>query len=286
MNGVLTLPGIAALILGLGMAVDANVITYERIKEEIKVGRPLSAAFKTGSSMSLTSIIDANLTTLLAAFVLFFYGTSSVKGFATMLIVSIVVSFITAVYGSRFLLGLLVKSNLFKKPFWYGVKEKEIRDLSENVEAIDLPTKFDRFDFVRVRNKFFALSGIILAAGLVSLLVFKLNLGIDFSQGTRIEVQADHQITGEEYRLQLEKIGIETDDIVISGDDNNIGVAQQKTFSARKNCRIKSFLQRGIRERAQCEHGIADGWKRTGQECADCRIAGFRGHHLVCGTAL
>ena len=205
MNGVLTLPGIAALILGLGMAVDANVITYERIKEEIKVGRPLSPAFKTGSSMSLTSIIDANLTTLLAAFVLFFYGTSSVKGFATMLIVSIVVSFITAVYGSRFLLGLLVKSNLFKKPFWYGIKEKEIRDLSENVEAIDLPTKFDRFDFVRVRNKFFALSGIILAAGLVSLLVFKLNLGIDFSQGTRIEVQADHQITGEEYRLQLEK---------------------------------------------------------------------------------
>ncbi len=243
MNGVLTLPGIAALILGLGMAVDANVITYERIKEEIKVGRPLSAAFKTGSSMSLTSIIDANLTTLLAAFVLFFYGTSSVKGFATMLIVSIVVSFITAVYGSRFLLGLLVKSNLFKKPFWYGVKEKEIRDLSENVEAIDLPTKFDRFDFVRVRNKFFALSGIILAAGLVSLLVFKLNLGIDFSQGTRIEVQADHQITGEEYRLQLEKIGIETDDIVISGDDNNIGVARVKdVLSKEKIAELKAFF--------------------------------------------
>lgn len=243
MNGVLTLPGIAALILGLGMAVDANVITYERIKEEIKVGRPLSAAFKTGSSMSLTSIIDANLTTLLAAFVLFFYGTSSVKGFATMLIVSIVVSFITAVYGSRFLLGLLVNSNLFKKPFWYGVKEKEIRDLSENVEAIDLPTKFDRFDFVRVRNKFFALAGIILAAGLVSLLVFKLNLGIDFSQGTRIEVQADHQITGEEYRLQLEKIGIETDDIVISGDDNNIGVARVKdVLSKEKIAELKAFF--------------------------------------------
>lgn len=234
MNGVLTLPGIAAVILGIGMAVDANVITYERIKEELKVGRPLQAAFKAGSSNSLSSIIDANLTTLLAAAVLFFYGTSSVKGFATLLIVSILVSFITAVYGSRWFLGLLVKSNLFKKPGWYGVKQEDIRDISENLDTIDLPTKFDRFDLVKHRKKFFAFSGIFLAIGLASLIMFQLNLGIDFSSGTRIEVQASQAITSDDYQERLEKIGIETDDIVISGDENNIGVARIKDVLSQK----------------------------------------------------
>src|SRR5699024_12381331 len=94
MNGVLTLPGIAALILGVGMAVDANVITFERIKEELKLGKSVKAAFKAGTKNSLSTIIDANITTLLAAVVLFVFGTSSVKGFATMLIVSILVSFL------------------------------------------------------------------------------------------------------------------------------------------------------------------------------------------------
>lgn len=234
MNGVLTLPGIAAVILGVGMAVDANVITYERIKEELKVGRPLQAAFKAGSSNSLSSIIDANLTTLLAAAVLFFYGTSSVKGFATLLIVSILVSFITAVYGSRWLLGLLVKSNLFKKPGWYGVKQKDIRDISENLDTIDLPTKFDKIDFVKHRKKFFAFSGIFLAVGLASLIIFQLNLGIDFSSGTRIEVQSSQAITSDEYQERLGKVGIETDDIVISGEENNIGVARIKDVLSQK----------------------------------------------------
>src|SRR5690625_2421967 len=81
MNGVLTLPGIAALILGVGMAVDANVITFERIKEELKLGKSVKTAFKAGTKNSLSTIIDANITTLLAAVVLFVFGTSSVKGF-------------------------------------------------------------------------------------------------------------------------------------------------------------------------------------------------------------
>ena len=98
MNGVLTLPGIAALILGVGMAVDANIITYERIKEEMRVGKPIRSAFQAGNKSSFLTILDANVTTILAAAVLFFYGTSSVKGFATMLIVSILISFITPLW--------------------------------------------------------------------------------------------------------------------------------------------------------------------------------------------
>ncbi|WP_371807182.1 MMPL family transporter [Halalkalibacter krulwichiae] len=130
MNAVLTLPGIAALILGVGMAVDANIITYERIKEEIRSGKSIMSAFKAGSRRSLSTILDANITTILAASVLFAYGTSSVQGFAVMLIVSILTSFITAVYGSRLLLGLWVNSKALNKKYrWFGVKEGEINEL-------------------------------------------------------------------------------------------------------------------------------------------------------------
>lgn len=229
MNAVLTLPGVAALILGVGMAVDANIITYERIKDEIRVGRSIKAAFKAGSKNSLSTIFDANLTTLLAAGALFFYGTSSVKGFATTLILSILMSFITAVYGTRLLLGLCVNSNLFNKlPGWFGVNKKDIHSLSENIETIDLTTKFDRFDFVKHRKKYFAFSGALIIAGTVILSLVGLNLSIDFSQGTRIEQMSDQPIKTEDFKSSLAESGIETDDIVISGNNNEIGVARIK----------------------------------------------------------
>ncbi|HET7657160.1 MAG TPA: protein translocase subunit SecD [Bacillales bacterium] len=129
MNAVLTLAGIAAFVLGVGMAVDANVITYERIKEEIRSGKSILSAFKSGTRRSFVTILDANLTTILAGAVLYVYGTSDVKGFAVMLIVSIIASFITAVYGTRVLLGFWTKSRaLDKKPGYFGVKEKDISD--------------------------------------------------------------------------------------------------------------------------------------------------------------
>jgi SecD/SecF fusion protein len=229
MNGVLTLPGIAALILGVGMAVDANIITYERIKEEMKVGRTIKSAFQAGGKNSLSTIFDANITTILAATVLFLYGTSSVKGFATMLIISILASFITAVYGSRLLLGLWVNSKfLNNKPGWFGVKKNEMKDIAENFDTLDLPTKYDKFDFVAHRKKFFIISGALIAAGIIILAVFRLNLGIDFSSGTRIELLANDSLTKEEVQTQMSQVGLETDDIVISGNDKEIGVARIK----------------------------------------------------------
>jgi protein-export membrane protein SecD/preprotein translocase SecF subunit len=229
MNGVLTLPGIAALILGVGMAVDANIITYERIKEEIKVGRNTKAAFAAGSKNSLSTILDANFTTLIAALVLFIYGTSSVKGFATMLILSIVMSFVTAVFGSRVFLGLWVNSGFLNmKPGWFGVKKNEIHNIAENVDTLDLTTRFDSFDFIKSRKLFFTISGALLAAGLIVLVIFRLNLGIDFSSGTRIEVLSESAVAADELKEKLAESGIETDDIVISGENNEIGVARYK----------------------------------------------------------
>nr|WP_114165805.1 protein translocase subunit SecD [Exiguobacterium sp. TNDT2] len=129
-NAVLTLPGIAALVLGVGMAVDANIITAERIKDELRSGKSVLSAFRAGNRRSLSTIIDANLTTLISAAVLFYFGTSSVRGFAIMLMISIAMTFISNVFISRYLMHLLVSSRLFdKRKGWFGVKESEIREL-------------------------------------------------------------------------------------------------------------------------------------------------------------
>ncbi len=125
----LTLPGIAAFILGVGMAVDANILMYERIKDEIRHGKSVPSAFKSGSRRSFLTIFDANITTVIAAAVLFYFGTSAVRGFSVSLITGIIVSFLTAVGFSRILLNLLVKSNMFRHPKWFGVKEGEIGEL-------------------------------------------------------------------------------------------------------------------------------------------------------------
>jgi preprotein translocase subunit SecD len=129
MDATLTLPGIAGFILSVGMAVDANIITYERIQEEIRSGKTILSAFRAGERRSLITILDAHVTTLIATAVLFYFGTSSIQGFAVVLAMTIVVSVITNVFGSRFLLWLMIRSNMFKKPFWYGVKESEIGEL-------------------------------------------------------------------------------------------------------------------------------------------------------------
>ncbi|WP_339195116.1 protein translocase subunit SecDF [Solibacillus sp. FSL R5-0449] len=227
-NAVLTLPGIAAIVLGIGMAVDANILTAERIREELRVGHTVKDAFKLGSKQSLSAIIDAQLTTLLAAVVLFYYGTSSVKGFATTLIISILLSFVTAVWGSRLLQGLLVNSGYFNNPAWFGISKSKQHSLDEGITSLDLTTKFDKLDFVGNRKKFYAISTFILVAGIIVLGVFKLNLGIDFSQGTRVEIKSDTELVQEEVENYLVEIGFANDDVVISGDDHNIAVMRYK----------------------------------------------------------
>lgn len=129
MNATITLPGIAALVLGIGMAVDANIIMYERIKEEIRSGKSLLSSLKAGSKHSFRTIMDANITNIIAGAVLYYIGNGAIRGFALTMIVSIVVSILTNVFLSRLLIHLLIRSNLFKKPGYYGVKEAEIRAL-------------------------------------------------------------------------------------------------------------------------------------------------------------
>ena len=247
-GGVLTLPGIAAIVLGVGMAVDANIITYERIREEMRAGRSVRESFKAGAASSFSAILDANVTTMIAAIVLFIFGTSSVKGFATLLIISILVSFLTAVWGSRILLGLLVGSGVMdNKPGWFGLNKSKVHDPSENKEIYDLATPFDRFDFARTRNKFFAASIITIVIGMIVIGVFRLNLGIDFTQGTRVEITSDAALEKEQVESFLTESGFETEDVVISGDEANLAVTRyteefsQEDINALKTAAVEEY---------------------------------------------
>lgn len=228
-NGVLTLPGIAAIVLGVGMAVDANILTYERIREELRVGKSVKKAFDSGAKEAFTAIFDANITTLLAAAVLFYFGTSSVKGFATLLIISIVVVFVTAVWASRILLGLLVHSGyLDNKPGWLGIPKKRIHAPEEEVDTLDLTTKFDRLDFVHNRKIFYIFSIALTVAGIILLSTLHLNLGIDFSKGTRVELQSTEALTKEFVAEKIAEIGLPSEDIVLSGENSDMAVIRYK----------------------------------------------------------
>jgi len=125
----LTLPGIAAFILGIGMAVDANIITNERIREEIRSGKSILSSVKAGNKTSFRTVMDANVTTIIVAAVMFAFGTGAVKGFALILIVEIVLSIVTNLYFAHWMLTVLVKAGVLKKPKQFGVKESDIRAL-------------------------------------------------------------------------------------------------------------------------------------------------------------
>jgi preprotein translocase subunit SecD len=121
MHIVLTLPGLAALVLGIGMAVDANIITYERIKDEVRNGRSLRSAVKIGNKNALRTILDSNATTFIAGAVMYWFGQGDIRGFAVALMVSIIVSLLTAVLLGRLMLLNFTSSNIVKRPWWYGI---------------------------------------------------------------------------------------------------------------------------------------------------------------------
>jgi len=228
-NGVLTLPGIAALVLGVGMAVDANIIMYERIKDELRIGRSLKQAYHKGSQSSFLTIFDANITTVLAALVLFFFGVSSVKGFATMLLLAILMSFITSVFFTRLLMSLIVNSNFFNKNFnLFGVNAKNRHDLSEGYDIHDLRTVWDRIDFVKLAKPLLMLSLASIILGAIVLSVFKLNLGIDFTQGSRVDVKSAQTINVDTLEKDLKSIDLEDGTITLSGSDKKSAVVQYK----------------------------------------------------------
>ena len=203
-DGVLTLPGIAAVALGIGMAVDANVITCERIKEELKKGRSLKTAFINGNKNSLSSILDSNVTTFIVAFILFSFGESSVKGFATMLIINLIMTMLIVVIITRLITKVFVDSGYFdnKLKAFVNVKENEISKDNKEVE-----NKI-KFSFVDHFKKFLSVSVIVMVVGAIFAIVSGFNFGIDFAGGSDITISTSEKITKKEIMKDLSKLNL------------------------------------------------------------------------------
>lgn len=220
-GGVLTLPGIAALVLGIGMSVDSNVITFVRIREELYKGKSLPLAFKEGVKCSFSAILDSNLTTLIVAIIMFVFGESSIKGFATMLIITIVVTMFTMVFLTRVLLNLFVKTNYFndKTKLFIAVKSEDIPNISKNEKIKKKP--FGNIDFLKNRKLFAGISIIIIVIGIITISFCGMNLGIDYRSGTDVTIVTEDKLTKKQLKNDLSSLKLKSADITI-GDEETV----------------------------------------------------------------
>ena len=190
-KAVLTLPGITGIVLTLGMAIDTNVLIYDRIREELRNGKQLYSAIEEGYSKATSAIIDGNLTTIITGIVLFLFGTGPIKGFATTLIIGILTSLLTGFVLSRVVYSFLTKRN----------------KISQDVKFCTNITKSwfqnTKFKFMESKKYAYVISGIILLVGVVSLCVRGLNQGIDFSGGRNYVVKFDKAVSTEEVKSAL-----------------------------------------------------------------------------------
>ncbi len=212
-NAVLTLSGIAGLVLTLGMAVDANVLINERIKEELRHGKGMTRAIADGYGNAFSAIFDSNLTTIITGVVLFYFGTGPIRGFATTLIIGLIASFITAVFLTRMVFEALDKHHKLDKVTYTTFMTKNL---------LVNPT----YSFLSARIKGYALPLLIVVAGLVGYFTVGLNQGIEFSGGRNYIVKFDQQVDNQQLRdklapelggkLVLTAIGTEGDQVRIS----------------------------------------------------------------------
>jgi SecD/SecF fusion protein len=191
----LTLPGIAGMILTLAVAADANIVIFERIKEEARAGRSIPAAISNGYQKALKTIIDANVVTIGVAFILFTLATAGVKGFAFTLGVGTIVSLFTAVLATSAILGAMSRTRLIRSRFALGVRE----------DAEAGPRW--HFDFIGKSKWFFSASGVILVIGALAIAGKGLNFGIDFESGTRLKTPLAEQASVDDVRNAVDELG-------------------------------------------------------------------------------
>ena len=194
----LTLPGIAGLILTIGVAADANIVIFERIKEEARGGKSMLSAIAAGYRRGIATIVDANVITLITAFILFALATANVKGFAFTLGVGTIASLFTAVVFTQAFLGLFGRARFMRSPAALGAREQRVKW---------------HFDFSRASRYFFTLSGCILLIGAISFATKQLNLGIDFEGGSRITVALQKPATVNDVRDTVEAAGVTSPEV-------------------------------------------------------------------------
>ena len=214
-KAVLTLPGIAGIVLTLGMAVDANVLIYERIREELKNGKPIKRALADGYKNAFSAIIDSNVTTVLTGIILFMFGTGPIKGFATTLIIGVLCSFFTAIFISRLIFEwLLGKSDKFSKlQFTTEITKNWFQNMN--------------VDFMGKRKVFYIVSSCVILIGLVSLFTNGMNKGIDFSGGRNYIVRFENPVSTVDVRKMLEPSFDNNSSlsVITIGDNNQVRIS-------------------------------------------------------------
>ena len=219
-GAVLTLPGIAGIVLTMGMAVDANVIIYERIKEELRAGKGLAMAVKDGYSNAYSAIVDGQLTTMITGIVLFIFGNGPVQGFATTLIIGIITSVFTSIFITRLIIDACVNK---------GKNVKFSYKWSENMLANT------NFDFVGKRKIAYIVSGTMLVLSIASFAIRGFNMGVEFTGGRAYVVRFDQNVSADDVRSALENafpgdassVSLEVKQY---GDENQMRIVTQYKF--------------------------------------------------------
>lgn len=204
----MTLPGIAGMILTIGVAADANIVVFERIREEFRAGKTLKASISAGYSRGFRTILDANAVTLITAGVLFVASQSSVKGFAFLLAIGVLVSMFTSVVATRAILSVLSNFVWFNNPRVIGAEAKPVRW---------------RFDFAGRKRLFFAIAAALMIVCIGALAIRGLNMGLDFTGGTRMAIVTTKPATVDEMRTLLVKTDSELGGAVIRGEGDQSG---------------------------------------------------------------
>ncbi len=228
-NIALTLPGIAGIVLTIGMSVDANVLIFERIREEITAGKGIRLAVTDGYNMAYSSIIDANVTTLLTGMILWYFGTGPVEGFAKTLVIGIITSLFSAIFITRLIFTWMMDNN---------------RKMTFSTKMTEGAFKNMNIGFISKRKVYYAISGLIIAGGLFSLFTRGLNYGIDFKGGRYYIVRFDESVGGNDVRdalkgvfesaPEVKQIGesgqlkITTDFMIDSEDPNTANIVRAK----------------------------------------------------------
>ena len=210
-QAVLTLSGIAGMVLTLGMAVDANVLIYERTREELRNGKSTRKALEDGYKNAFSAIFDSNLTTIITGVVLFYFGTGPIRGFATTLIIGLVSSFITAVFLTRIAYeGFFAKGKFLNLTF--------TAEWSKNI------LQNTKFDFLGKRKKGYLIPAGLIVVGIISLFTLGLNSGIDFTGGRNYQIAFDQAVNTEDIREELGEV-FETVSVIQIGNDQNVRVS-------------------------------------------------------------
>ncbi len=208
-GAVLTLPGIAGIVLTIGMSVDANVLIYERIREEIRAGKGIKLAIKDGYRNAYSAIIDANITTLLTAIVLVYFGKGPIQGFATTLIIGIITSLFSAIFITRLVFEQMLNKN---KTITFSTKYTE--NLFTNL----------KIQFLDKRKTFYIISAVFILISIGSLLTRGLNLGVDFLGGRTYVVRFENNVSTVDVANRLAEVYGQAPEVKIFGSDNQVKV--------------------------------------------------------------